>query len=283
MSPDRPLVQVIELTKQFPAGSDLFGKRRESLTAVDAVSFTIAAGESFGLVGGSGSGKTTTGRMLVRLENPSGGRILFDQGAGGVVDVASLRGGALKAFRRQVQIIFQDPYESLNPRRTVFDSVVEPLRVHRIGGPAQWIDRAGALLDQVGLAPPQTFLFRYPHELSGGQRQRVAIARALVIEPLLVVADEPTSMLDVSVRAGVIELLRRLGRELGVAYLFITHDLAVARYMCDRMAVMELGRIVEQGPVEQILQEPQHPYSRALLAAADYFGPASRVSDPPVR
>ncbi len=196
-----------------------------------------------------------------------------------MVDVAGLRGGALKAFRRQAQIIFQDPYESLNPRRTVFDSVAEPLRVHRIGGPAQWIDRASEVLDQVGLALPRTYLFRYPHELSGGQRQRVAIARALVIEPLLVVADEPTSILDVSVRAGVIELLRWLGRELGVAYLFITHDLAVARYMCDRLAVMERGRIVEQGPVEQILQEPQHPYSRALLAAADYFGPANRSGD----
>ena len=261
-----PIVEVENLTKTFSARTGFWGSG-EPFTAVAGISFKINPGQSFGLVGGSGSGKTTTGRMLVRLEDPSGGRIRFRDGSASV-DVATLRGRALKAFRRRAQIIFQDPYESLNPRRTVFDSVTEPLRVHRLGGPGQWQRRAAEMLDRVGISPPQRFLFRYPHELSGGQRQRVAIARALIIEPALVVADEPTSMLDVSVRAGVIDLLDRLRRDLGVSYLLITHDLAVARYLCDQVAVMQAGRIVEQRDVEDLLADPRHEYSRALMAAA---------------
>ena len=260
------LVSVQQLSKVFRRRSG-FWSRGEPIRAVEDVSFEIGPGQCFGLVGGSGSGKTTTGRMLVRLEDPSGGRILFRDGDR-TFDVAGLRGRALKEFRRRAQIIFQDPYESLNPRRTVYDSVVEPLSVHRDGSPRQWRRRAEEMLARVGIAPPGRFLFRYPHELSGGQRQRVAIARALIIEPALVVADEPTSMLDVSVRAGVIALLDRLRRDLAVSFLLITHDLAVARYLCDQVAVMHEGRIVEQGGVERLLANPGHEYSRALLAAA---------------
>lgn len=261
-----PIVTVKGLGKTFEQGGG-FWARGEALRAVDGVSFQIGRGQCFGLVGGSGSGKTTTGRMLVRLEDPSDGQIIFHEGLASF-DVAGLRGRALKSFRRRAQIIFQDPYESLNPRRTVYDSVIEPLRVHRIGGPRHWRESAEEFLARVGIAPPHRYLFRYPHELSGGQRQRVAIARALIIEPDLVVADEPTSMLDVSVRAGVIALLDRLRRELGVSFLLITHDLAVARYLCDEIAVMQNGRIVEQGSVEKLLAEPDHEYSRALLEAA---------------
>ena len=262
-----PVVTVEALSKTFRQRTGLWGAGR-ALRAVDGVSFEIGRGRSFGLVGGSGSGKTTTGRMLVRLEDPSSGRILFRDG-GATVDVAGLTGRRLKSFRRRAQIIFQDPYESLNPRRTVYDSVVEPLRVHRDGNPRQWPDRAAEMLSRVGISPPRRFLFRYPHELSGGQRQRVAIARALIIGPSLVVADEPTSMLDVSVRAGVIALLDGLRREMAVSFLLITHDLAVARYLCDEIAVMREGRIVERGRVDDLLSNPAHEYSKALIAAAD--------------
>ena len=267
MSPPRePIVAVRGLGKTFEQRGG-FLARGKPLRAVDGVSFQIARGQSFGLVGGSGSGKTTTGRMLVRLEDPTDGQIIFHDGQASY-DVAGLRGRALKSFRRRAQIIFQDPYESLNPRRTVYDSVIEPLRVHRIGGPRQWRRRAEEFLARVGIAPPRRYLFRYPHELSGGQRQRVAIARALIIEPALVVADEPTSMLDVSVRAGVIALLDQLRHDLGVSFLLITHDLAVARYLCDEIAVMQDGRIVEQGGVEKLLARPDHQYSKLLLEAA---------------
>jgi peptide/nickel transport system ATP-binding protein len=262
----KPVVTVKNLGKTFEQRGG-FLARGKALRAVDGVSFQIGRGQSFGLVGGSGSGKTTTGRMLVRLEEPSDGQIIFQDGRKSF-DVAGLRGKSLKSFRRRAQIIFQDPYESLNPRRTVYDSVIEPLRVHRIGGPRQWRRCAEEFLVRVGLAPPHRYLFRYPHELSGGQRQRVAIARALIIEPALVVADEPTSMLDVSVRAGVIGLLDELRHELGVSYLLITHDLAVARYLCDEIAVMQGGRIVEQGSVERLLSNPGHQYSKLLLEAA---------------
>ena len=178
-------------------------------------------------------------------------------------------------------MIFQDPYESMNPRRTIFDTVVEPLQVQKIGGPVERLDRVSRMLELVGLTPPRTFLFRYPHELSGGQRQRVAIARALVVEPTFVVADEPTSMLDVSIRTGVMSLMEELADRLGISYLYITHDLAVARYMCSRIAVMYLGKIVEVGETEALLQRPQHPYTQALLSAVPVPDPT--VTRPPVQ
>jgi peptide/nickel transport system ATP-binding protein len=183
------------------------------------------------------------------------------------VDIATLEGRALKEFRRNAQMIFQDPYESLNPRMTIFDIVSEPLGIHGIGNIYEREERVAELLSLVGLTPPESFLFRYPHELSGGQRQRVAIARAMILNPSFIVADEPTSMLDVSIRTGVMNLMLDLREEFGISYLYITHDLAVARYMCDRIAVMYLGKIVELGPTEEVIQNPLHPYTRALISA----------------
>lgn len=277
---DRPLLRVEGLRKLFPAGSSRFGRNQRFIHAVDDVNFTLARGESLGLVGESGCGKTTTGKMLVRLVDPSEGHVIFDDGAGEPTDIATLRGKPLKDFRKHAQMIFQDPYESMNPRRTIFDTIAEPLQVQDVGTLADRLDRVTEMLALVGLTPPRTFLFRYPHELSGGQRQRVAIARALIVEPSFVVADEPTSMLDVSVRTGVMRLMADLAEGLGISYLYITHDLAVARYMCSRIAVMYLGKIVEIGDTEEILRSPQHPYTQALLSAVPVPDPT--VKRPPV-
>ena len=262
----KPLVQVNELSKLFPISRGLFRAPTEFVHAVDGINFEIAPGESLGLVGESGCGKSTTGQLLVKLLDATGGQIQFSDGEY-EKDVANVSRSEIKEFRSRVQMIFQDPYESMNPRRTVFDTVSEPLAVQKVGTIPEREERVLELLGLVGLTPPENFLFRYPHELSGGQRQRVAIARALVMNPRFVVADEPTSMLDVSIRISIMELMTELGERLGVSYLYITHDLAVARYMCDRIAVMYLGKIVEIGPTEEILADPQHPYTRALLSA----------------
>ena len=292
-STNSPLLRVEGLTKLFPVSSGRWFERNHSfIHAVDDVQFEIARGESFGLVGESGCGKTTTGKLLVRLYDPTNGHIIFDDGDGDPTDIAVLKGASLKAFRRRAQMIFQDPYESMNPRRAIFDTVAEPLKTQKVGDE---LERVSRMLEMAGLAPARSFLFRYPHELSGGQRQRVAIARALVIEPKFVVADEPTSMLDVSIRTGVMRLMQDLASRLGISYLYITHDLAVARYMCDRVAVMYLGKIVEMGETEDVLQNPKHPYTRALLSAAPvpdptYVRPPARIKggvsvpvDPPAR
>jgi len=262
--PGRELVRVEGLTKYFPVKKRLFFSRTRSfIHAVEDVTFTVQKGEIFGLVGESGCGKTTTGKLLVKLYEPTRGSIHL----GGQDVVQIRRGDRLREFRRRVQMIFQDPYESLNPRMTIFDIVAEPLAVQGVRSLVEREQRVADLLSKVGLTPPETFMFRYPHELSGGQRQRVAIARAMVVNPEFVVADEPTSMLDVSIRAGVMKLLLELREVLNVSYLYITHDLAVARYMCDRLAVMYLGKVVEIGPAEGVIQEPLHPYTRALIAA----------------
>ncbi len=271
-----PLVRVEGLQKWFPVGGGMFQRSHSFIHAVDGVDFSIAAGSSLGLVGESGCGKTTTGRMLVRLEAPTSGHIYLNDPDVGPVDMATLKGAQLKCFRRRVQMIFQDPYESLNPRRTVFDTVAEPLAVQGMGTPAEREERVSHLLEMVGLTPATSFLFRYPHELSGGQRQRVAIARALVIEPAFVACDEPTSMLDVSIRTGVMQLMLDLAARLGVSYLYITHDLAVARYMCQEIAVMYLGKIVERAPSEELLAHPQHPYTQALISAVPIPDPRYR-------
>ncbi len=248
------LLSVQALTKHFPTRSG------GPVRAVDGVDFEVRPGESLGLVGESGCGKSTTGRMLVRLLEPTGGRIVFDGR-----DITHLRRPALRPLRRDLQIIFQDPYASLNPRQTVGRIVAMPMQVnhiHPIGGINK---RVQELLETVGLDPRHHN--RYPHEFSGGQRQRVGIARALALSPKLIVADEPVSALDVSIQAQVISLLRSLQRDLGVAYLFIAHDLAVVRHVCHRVAVMYLGRIVEIGDRDDIYERPQHPYTRALLSA----------------
>jgi peptide/nickel transport system ATP-binding protein/oligopeptide transport system ATP-binding protein len=246
------LLEVTALAKHFP----LPGGR--SLRAVDGVDLTLQPGEALGLVGESGCGKSTVARLVTRLVAPSAGSIRF---AGR--EIAALGDAAMRPVRRDMQLIFQNPHAALNPRRNVFHSVAEPLVVQRIGGDLR--GRVTALLREVGL--PETFLWRYPHELSGGQKQRVCIARALALEPKLVVLDEPTSALDVSVQAQILDFLRELRARKGLAYLFISHNLAVVRQLCDRVAVMYLGRIVEEGAVEAIFAAPQHPYTRALVAA----------------
>ncbi len=274
----QPLVKVENLHKWFPVSKGLFRKARDFIHAVDGLSFEIMPGQSLGLVGESGCGKTTTGKLLVRLLDPTEGDIKFHLGEDvaaeieggaqeGYVNVSQLHGKALKRFRRHVQMIFQDPYESMNPRLTIYDIVAEPMAVQGIGTVAEREERVAELLALVGLTPPESFMFRYPHELSGGQRQRVAIARALIINPSFVVADEPTSMLDVSVRTGVMQLMQDLAEQFNISYLYITHDLAVARYMCDHIAVMYLGKIVEMAETEELLRHPLHPYTKALLSA----------------
>jgi oligopeptide/dipeptide ABC transporter ATP-binding protein len=278
-----PLIRVDRLSKHFPISKSLFRGATSYIHAVDGVSFTIARGESLALVGESGSGKTTTGKLLVRLLEPTEGNIHMNLPDGGTTDIAHLRGGELKRFRRHVQMIFQDPYESLNPRRTIFDTIAEPLQVQGIGDIAEREYRVAEMLNLVGLSPPKTFLFRFPHELSGGQRQRVAIARTLVVEPTFVVADEPTSMLDVSIRTGVMNLMQELADRLGVTYLYITHDLAVARYMSNRLAVMYLGKIVELGDTEEVLHNPLHPYTQALLSAVPVPDPTIKRAAPNIQ
>lgn len=280
--PSAPLVKIETLSKLFPLTTGLFKKATSFIHAVDGISVNIQAGESLGLVGESGSGKTTTGKLLVRLLEPTDGQIRMVL-EGEDKDIANLRGRDSKFFHRHTQMIFQDPYESLNPRRTIFDTIAEPLVVQGIGSVTEREERVAQHLDTVGLSPPETFVFRYPHELSGGQRQRVAIARALIVLPTFVVADEPTSMLDVSIRTGIMNLMLELADEMGVTYLYITHDLAVARYMTQRLGVMYLGKIVEMSNTEEILANPLHPYTKALLSAVPVPDPTWSREQPDIK
>ena len=242
----------------------LFGRARGVVRAVDGIDLAIRRGEVLALVGESGSGKTTTGRVIVKLTRQTSGRVTFD-GA----DVSSVwRGDALGAYRRRVQLIFQDPYETLNPKQSIRDFVAEPLVVNGIRSRAEREERVHAALDAAGLRPAADFAQRYPHELSGGQRQRVVIAGALVMDPELVVADEPVSMLDVSIRTELLRLMLELRRERGLTYLFITHDLSLAWVIADRIAVMYLGRIMEVGPSEAVIRDPRNPYTQALVSVS---------------
>lgn len=262
------VLRLEDLRKWFPVGSDLLGRPRVWVRAVDGVTLSVRRGETVGLVGESGCGKSTLGLIVVGLENPSSGRVLI-----GRTTLAELRGGRARGFspemRRKVQIVFQDPQASLDPRMTVEAIVGEPLRVAGWRGP-RLRERVTALLGMVGMGPE--VLGRYPHEFSGGQRQRIAIARALALEPELLVLDEPTSALDVSVQAQVLNLLKELQKKLGLAYLFISHNISVVRYMSDRIAVMYLGKVVEVGPSQAVLGAPAHPYTRALLRAVPAVG-----------
>lgn len=252
----------------------LFSKRRLYVRAVDGVDLEINRAEIFGLVGESGSGKTTFGRLLLRLIEPTSGKIIFEG-----QDITMFSERDLKTLRRKMQIIYQDPYESLNPTMNVFNLVAEPLIVQGKADKTQLYEIVCRTLEDVELTPPEEFIFRYPHELSGGQRQRVAIARALVLEPHFIVADEPTSMLDVSIRAEVLNLMLSLRERRRVTFLYITHDFALARHLCDTIAVMYLGKIMEKAPTEQIIYEPLHPYTKALIRAVPTPDPTSRRAE----
>lgn len=268
------IVKVEDLKKWFPVKMGFFetilSKKQFFVRAVDGINFEVRKKEFFALAGESGSGKTTTGRLLLRLIKPSDGKIFFKEN-----DITLLKESKLKPFRRKMQVIFQDPYESLDPRKIVRSIVEEPLIVQGIVG-KEAEDRVYRAMEDVQLVPPDEFLFRFPHELSGGQRQRVAVARALVLNPEFVVADEPVSMLDMSIRAEILNLLLDLRNKYGVSFLYITHDLALIRHLCDRVAIMYLGEIVEKGPVDIILKEPLHPYTQALMLAVPVPDPSSR-------
>ncbi|MEW6750670.1 MAG: ABC transporter ATP-binding protein [Candidatus Latescibacterota bacterium] len=272
---DAPLLRVEELAKSF---ASVRGGRGARLWALDGVTFAMARGEVLALVGESGSGKSTLAQLLVGLEQPTAGRILFEGR-----EIAGLRGPALRALRRRVQMVFQDPYESLNPTMAVGETVAEPLVVHAMApDPPERQRRVRAALEDVGLVPATEYLGRLPHELSGGQRQRVALASALVLEPVLLLADEPVSMLDVSLRAGILGLLSELRRRRGISVLFITHDLTTTAALADRVGVLYLGRIVEMGPAGRVLGAPVHPYTRALLAATPVTDPRLRRARTPL-
>ncbi len=269
-----PLLEVRGLCKHFPIFSKgFFRKQIGAVRAVDDVNFDLRRGETLGLVGESGSGKTTCARTVLRALTPTAGQALFRPDDNGAlpVDLATLPEAQLKPLRQRMQMIFQDPYASLNPRMTVGTIVAEPLVIHGLARGKELEDRVVEMLVKVGLKPEHRQ--RYPHAFSGGQRQRVGIARALIMRPSLVVADEAVSALDVSVQAQVINLLADLQEELGLTYLFVAHDLSVVRHLCDRVAVMYAGKIVELGQTEQIFTDPKHPYTRALLAAVPDVDP----------
>jgi oligopeptide transport system ATP-binding protein len=263
------LLEVRELQKRFVSHSGWPRGRRHEVRAVDGVSFAVAAGETFGLVGESGCGKSTVARCVLRLLRPDAGEVCFDGR-----DVLALTPGEMRALRREMQIIFQDPYSSLDPRMRVGALVAEPLEIHGVGTRRERETRVVELLERVGLG--EAARFRFPHEFSGGQRQRIGIARALALSPRLVIADEPVSALDLSVRAQVINLLMELQRDFSLTYLFIAHDLALVRRICSRVAVMVRGRIVEMARAADLFADPRHPYTRALLAAVPVPDPSRR-------
>lgn len=262
-----PIIKLEDVTKTYRSKKTLIKGADQTVVALNKVSLEIARGDIFGLVGQSGSGKTTTGRLIVKLEPPTAGRLTLDG-----KDITGLRGKRLAEYRRKVQMIFQDPYQSLNPYFSIFDTVAEPLTIHAEGNRAEQEETVFKALQSVGLSPPEDFFYRYPHELSGGQRQRVAIARAVVLKPEFVVADEPTSMLDASISIQIFSILQNLQSKMGVTFLFITHSLAAAWYLCNRIAVIYKGEIVETGSAEDVIKHPRHEYTRALIKAHPKFG-----------
>jgi oligopeptide/dipeptide ABC transporter ATP-binding protein len=268
---DAPLLAVDDLVKHYPLQRGVVVRRGSAVVhAVDGISFDVRAGETLGVVGESGCGKTTTARMLLRLVDPTSGTIAFDG-----EDITTAGGARLKALRRDMQMVFQDPYSSLNPRQTVGSILADPFAIHGLArGEGERRRAVQELMEQVGLNPEH--YNRHPHEFSGGQRQRIGVARAIALRPRLIVADEPVSALDVSIQAQILNLLRRLQRELGLTIVFIAHDLSVVRHMCDRIAVMYLGKVVELTTADELYARPQHPYTAALLSAVPVPDPAAR-------
>ncbi len=274
------LVQVRDLRKWFPVKQGflaaLTGEERQYVRAVDGVSFDIRKGEVFGLAGESGSGKSTVGRLVLRLLEPTDGSVVFDG-----VDLAGLSAEEMRKLRHRMQVVFQDPLASLNPRMTIGEAIEHPARIHMPQlSPEERRALVLRMLEQVGMVPPEFFYSKYPHQISGGQRQRIVFARGMITAPDLIVADEPIAMADVSVRALLLDLMMQLKDEFDLTYLFITHDLATAKYVCDRIAVMYLGKIVEVGPLEDVYTNPQHPYTRALLDAVPVPDPLHRRTEP---
>lgn len=268
------ILDVRSLRKHFPIRQGLLGRVTGQVKAVDDVSFAIEAGETLSLVGESGCGKTTTSRCILRAIKPTGGEIRFRTGAGEEIDVATLESKQLRPLRRQMQMIFQDPFSSLNPRMTIAEIIGEPLLVNGVADAAERTRRVAELLELVQL--PSAYLNRFPHAFSGGQRQRIGIARALALNPSLVVADEPVSALDVSVQAQIVNLMLDLQDRLGLAYLFVAHDLSVVKHVSHRVAVMYAGRIVEVAPTAALFETPRHPYTEALLSAVPVPDPRRR-------
>ncbi|MDH5449397.1 MAG: ABC transporter ATP-binding protein [Candidatus Bathyarchaeota archaeon] len=276
---EESVVEIHDLKKYFPIKlgflKSLTIKLVPEIRAVDGVSFKIAPREVFGLAGESGCGKTTTGRCILRLIEPTNGKILFKG-----TDLTALASDRMTKLRRKMQIIFQDPYESLNPRMSVYDIIAEPLTIQGIATSADQITKlVSTALEELDLNPPEEFMYRFPHELSGGQRQRVAIARAFVLKPEFIVADEPVSMLDASIRSEVLNLILGLIEETQCAFLYITHDIALTRHICNRIAIMYLGTITEKGPTEKMIQNPLHPYTEALIAAVPVPDPTARRTE----
>jgi peptide/nickel transport system ATP-binding protein len=272
-----PLLDVRGLQKYFPITKGFMQRTTGHVRAVDGVDFTLAEGETLGLVGESGCGKTTASRCILRAIDPTGGEIRYRTRAGATVDLATLPPAGLAALRAEIQMVFQDPFGSLNPRMTLLDNVGEPLLVNGMKNRGERADRVAELLRLVGLRPE--FMHRFPHAFSGGQRQRIGIARALATNPRLVVADEPVSALDVSVQAQVLNLLLELQERLGLTFLFVAHDLSVVRHICDRVAVMYVGRIVELAPTDALYRRPRHPYTAALMRAVPVPDPRVPMGD----
>jgi peptide/nickel transport system ATP-binding protein len=274
------LVEVVDVKKWFPVAqgflAGLTGAPREYVRAVDGVSFEIRKGEVFGVAGESGSGKSTVGRLVLRLLDPTDGKVIFDG-----VDLVSLSHEEMRQLRHRMQVVFQDPLASLNPRMTIGEAIEHPAKIHMPHlGPEERRGLVLRMLDQVGLAPADFFYAKYPHQISGGQRQRVVFARGMITAPDLIVADEPIAMADVSVRALLLDLMMELKDEFDLTYLFITHDLATAKYVCDRIAIMYLGKIVEIGPLERVYTNARHPYTLALLDAVPVPDPKRRRTGP---